>query len=148
MYYFKSSKIKKALILALSVWIAICAILINHYSLNITPSITLFLAGIGVFVLLNPLLIPILKHHQKKINTKNKIIEKHISIAKNHGKKMYGFGEKNALNEKKHTIWGTNKLRADKIYNYHFKEAIKNDPKTEFFYISAVCHNIPNLNGK
>jgi hypothetical protein len=141
MYVFKKRSIILGQIFIISLWIAICAFIITKFNLKPLVSTLLVLSGGGLIMLVNPLLKPIVKLKKKKLEKDQRILDRHIQIAKKQGKKSYGYGPvENGV--KKHTVWAVNKLKADKLYNLHVApKTIKNKTKA-YYYISPVCHNL------
>jgi hypothetical protein len=119
-----------------AIYVAIIIAIVMLYNLNLQNSILLFLAGIGILVLLDPLLKIPLKYKLKRLQKKQDIIDKHIAIAKRAGKKCYHKGK-----NKQHTVWANNHIEAEKIFRHNFTEK-QQTSVNPFYYISKDCNNL------
>lgn len=106
---------------------------------SLVNSLILLFALIFV-VVYDPLLKPLVIHKEKTIEKEQKVINKHMKIAKKQGKKPFPKGKPNKI----HTVWANNSFEADKLYNLHIAPKIIKHPTTPFYYISKSCNNTKN----
>src|SRR5690606_37646132 len=104
----------KVITLAASIVIYVAAYIyaIRTFNFNNLEKVLLFLSGSSLLFFITPFFKWIISRYNAGIQKEQKRINKHIVFPQKQGKKPFSMGPK-----KQHTVWATNLLAAQKIYN-------------------------------